>query len=498
MNLGDLVRSGAAQNAQATALIYRDRQMSFAELDSATDALAGWFIRYGLKPGDRVALQWPNEIEAVELYFGIFKAGLIAVPINLRLKPPEIAWILSDSGASLCFSHPSLAANVREAGFEPRTELPHEEHKAPAVLPNVEEDDPCAIVYTSGSTGRPKGAVHTHRSLLAVGRVITHDIEEEFGAGADIGAIIQRCLIMTPMMHSSGLYVLLCTLWLGQASVLLATFDPGGVLDAIEQHRCSLTLTLPALMQFVLEEQLRKPRDVSSLRVIFGGGDTVPLALQNRVREILGVELLEGLAQTETGPISGNPPNAPKPGSIGTLRHGVQARIVDFDYTDVPEGHVGELLIRSAGVCSGYWNNPEASADSLRDGWWCTGDLVSRDADGYYWFRGRRKEIIIRGGSNISPQEVEEALYSHPEILEAGVVGEPHSVWGELVVAFVALRPPATADEASIREHARKHLADYKVPEKIHILPVLPKGATGKVHRKALKDRLLGETGKSA
>ena len=497
MDLGDLVRSGAAQNPNSMALIYRDRAMSFAELDSSTDALAGWFIRQGLKPGDRVALQWPNEIEAVELYFGIFKAGLIAVPINLRLKAPEIAWILCDSGASLCFSHPSLAAAVREAGFEPRTEVPRHEHKAPAVLPGIEEDDPCAIVYTSGSTGRPKGAVHTHRSLLAVTRVITHDIHAEFGEGADIGAIIQRCLIMTPMMHVSGLYVLLCTLWLGQASVLLAVFDPGAVLDAIEQHRCSLTLTLPALMQFVLEEQLRKPRDVSSLRVIFGGGDTVPLALQNRVREILGVELLEGLAQTETGPIAGNPPNAPRPGSIGTLRHGVEARVVDFDYHDVPEGQVGELLVRSSGVCSGYWNNPEASAEALKDGWWCTGDLVSRDSDGYYWFRGRRKEIIIRGGSNISPQEVEEALYTHPEILEAGVVGEPHSVWGELVVAFVALREPATADEASIREHARKHLADYKVPERVHILPVLPKGATGKVHRKALKDKLLGEKGTS-
>jgi long-chain acyl-CoA synthetase len=490
MNLGDLVRSGAAQNPNVTALFYRDRTMSYAELDASSDALAGWFVRHGLKPGDRVALQWPNEIEAVELYFGVFKAGLIAVPVNLRLKPTEIAWVLSNSGAALCFSHPALAAGVMESGIKVYTEVPRSEPGATAVLPNVEEDDPSSIIYTSGSTGRPKGAVHTHRSLLAAAQINIHAIAAQFGGQGGT----ERGLIMTPMMHVSGLYSLFCTMWLNQSSVLLPVFEPGAVLDAIEKFGCTVTLTLPALMQFVLEEQLRKPRNVSSLKVIFGGGDSVPVALQNRVREILGVELLEGLAQTETGPVMTNPILAPRPGSVGKVMHSVEVRVVDFDFKDVEAGQVGDLLVRSPGVCRGYWNNPEATADSIRDGWFNTGDLVSRDADGYYWFRGRRKEIIIRGGSNISPQEVEEALYTHPEILEAGVVGMPHEVWGELVVAFVALRDPATANEDSIREHARKHLADYKVPEKVHVLPVLPKGPTGKVHRKALKDKLIAET----
>jgi long-chain acyl-CoA synthetase len=156
----------------------------------------------------------------------------------------------------------------------------------------------------------------------------------------------------------------------------------------------------------------------------------------------------------------------------------------------VPDGEPGELLVKSAAVCSGYWNNPQATAQAFENGWFRTGDLVSRDADGYYWFRGRLKEIIIRGGSNISPQEVEEALYTHPEILEAGVVGLPHDVWGEIVVAVVALREGGTATEADIREHARRTLADYKVPERVHFMPALPKGPTGKVHRKALKDEL--------
>jgi long-chain acyl-CoA synthetase len=296
------------------------------------------------------------------------------------------------------------------------------------------------------------------------------------------------------MMHVSGLYTLFCTLLMGQCSVLLPIFDPKSVLDAIERFRCTVTLTLPALMQFILEEQVRQPRDVSSLKVIFAGGDTVPVALQDRVRELLGVELLEGLAQTETGPIMTNPLDAPRPGSVGKGMKNVEIRIAGADGEDLAEGETGELLVRSPGVCVGYWDNPAASAEAFRDTWFRTGDLVSRDQDGYYWFKGRLKEIIIRGGSNISPQEVEEALYRHPEILEAGVVGMPHAVWGEHVVAFVTLRENGAADEESIREHARQHLADYKVPERIHFLPVLPKGVTGKVHRKALKDQLLKET----
>jgi long-chain acyl-CoA synthetase len=280
-------------------------------------------------------------------------------------------------------------------------------------------------------------------------------------------------------------------MYMSQSCVLLPMFEPAAVLDAIEQYRCTITMTLPALMQFVLEEQVRKPRDVSSLKLVFAGGDTVPVALQERTRELLGVEMLEGLAQTETGPGISNRLGAGKTGSIGVVPEGVEVRLVDSAGNPMADGEPGELLVRSGALCSGYWNNPEATAEALRDGWFHTGDLVSRDAQGYYWFRGRLKEIIIRGGSNISPQEVEEALYSHPEILEAGVVGMPHAVWGEQVVAFVALREGGSAGEDEIRSHARQILADYKVPERVHFMPVLPKGATGKVHRKALKDKLM-------
>jgi long-chain acyl-CoA synthetase len=485
MNLADLLRNRAHHGPNGTALICGDRTMSFAELDASTDALAAWFLREGLKPGDRVAMQWPNAIEVVQLYFAAFKAGLIVVPINLRLKPAEITWVIENCGASLCFAHPALAEAMRHTGVRVLTALPAVD-AGPATFPPVDAEAPALILYTSGSTGRPKGAVHSQRSLLVTSELCTRDFEETFGHDSK-----PRFMLMTPLMHSSGLYVLLSSIRLEEPCVLLPTFDPAAALDALERFRCTLTLALPAMMQFILAEQVRKPRDLSALRSIAAGGDSVPVALQDRVREVMGVIMYEGLAQTETGPSIVNPLRAPRLGSIGVVVKGVHVRVVNGAGQPVADDEPGELLVKSPAVCSGYWNNPEATAEALRDGWFHTGDLVSRDAEGYYWFRGRLKEIIIRGGSNISPQEVEEALYSHPAILEVGVVGVPHEVWGEMVVAVVALREGASADEEDIRAHARQTLADYKVPERVHFLPVLPKGATGKVHRKALKDTLL-------
>jgi long-chain acyl-CoA synthetase len=224
------------------------------------------------------------------------------------------------------------------------------------------------------------------------------------------------------------------------------------------------------------------------MTVMYAGGDSVPVALQERVRQVMGAAVVEGLAQTETGPSLVNPIDACRPGSLG-LPHGtVTLSIVGPTGEPVSDGEPGELLVHSPAMCAGYWRDPAATASALRDGWFHTGDLVSRDAEGYWWFRGRLKEIIVRGGSNISPQEVEEALYTHPDVLEAGVIGSPHEVWGEVVVAVVAVREGAAADAGVLREHARRTLADYKVPDTIHFLPVLPKGPTGKVHRRALKE----------
>lgn len=485
MSFADLLRSHATRTPQAPALLCGSRSLTFAELDDSTNRLASWFVQEGFKPGDRFAIQWPNAPEVVQLYFAAIKAGLIAVPINLRLKPNEVAWVVENAGVTLAFAHPMLADAMRATAARVLTELPNLESIDSGELPAVAEDAPALILYTSGSTGRPKGAVLNQKSLLATGELCAQIVE---GFGTDLKA---RGLLMTPLMHSSGMFVLLSSMQRGEPCVLLPQFDAAAVLDAVATFKCTTTLSLPAMMQFVLEEQARNPRDVSSLRVIFAGGDSVPVALQERTRQLMGSVMVEGLAQTETGPTICNPATAPKLGSLGLVNPGVEVRLADVvTRAEVHEGEPGELLVKSAAVCSGYWNNPEASAEAFEDGWFRTGDLVSRDADGYYWFRGRLKEIIIRGGSNISPQEVEEALYTHPEVLEAGVIGLPHDVWGEIVVAVIALREGGQATAKEIQDHARRTLADYKVPEQIHFLPALPKGVTGKVHRKALRDEL--------
>jgi long-chain acyl-CoA synthetase len=484
MALDRLLDAHASAGSGAVALFCGDRVLSYAELDATTDRLAAWFLSEGLQPGDRVAIQWPNTIEVVQIYFAAFKAGLIAVPINLRLKPSEIAWILNDAAPSLCFAPPPLAAAMPQTTVRLLSDLPDIfSVDTPVELPEVSNDAPAIILYTSGSTGRPKGAVLTHQALIATAELC---IQAFAGDSAR-----PRGLAMTPLMHASGLYVLLSTVRIGEPCALLPSFDPGATLDALERHRCTHTLALPAMMQFVVEEQMRRPRDLSPLRAIFAGGDSVPVALQQRVRHVIGVPIVEGLAQTETGLTIVNPLDHPKSGALGRAYPDVELRIVDAVGQSVAADEPGELLVRSPALCSGYWNNPQATAEAFRDGWFHTGDLVSKDAEGYYWFRGRLKEIIIRGGSNISPQEVEEALYMQPTILEAAVVGLPHDVWGEIVVAGVVFRQGTSATEDDVRRHAREVLADYKVPERVHVFAALPKGPTGKVHRRALRDMLL-------
>ncbi|MGA8593296.1 MAG: fatty acid--CoA ligase family protein [Bryobacteraceae bacterium] len=284
-------------------------------------------------------------------------------------------------------------------------------------------------------------------------------------------------------------------LYLGIPAVLLPAFEPGAALDAIERFRCTYTMGLPALLQFVIEEQMRRPRDTSSLRTVLAGGDCVPLKLQERFAVLFGVPLREVIGMTETFPITMNPSLAIRPGSVGIPKSDVELRIVDAADKPLEDGETGEIVVRSPANCVGYWNDPAATEALLRGGWLHTGDLGTRDSDGYFWFKGRKKEIIIRAGSNISPQEVEEALYQHPAVLEVGVIGEPDSIHGERVIAFVSLRNGAGPREWELREYARRSLADYKVPERIVFIRDLPKGATGKVHRPALKAMLL-ETSK--
>jgi long-chain acyl-CoA synthetase len=490
--LGEILRRRALEKADAAALLCDGREMSYRELDESTTALACWLLDQGLEPGERVAIHWSNSIEAAQIFFAIFKAGLIAVPINLRLKAPEAAWILEHSQAKMCFSEPALASMANSARSACKclqsvlSELPRVSPADAGSLPAVLADQPTAIFYTSGTTARPKGAIHTHRTLIAGARILGDLVLDHN----------DTALVLTQMMYVAGLgCVLLPAIDRGLPVVLLPAFEPGAALDAIERFRCTYTFNLPALWHMMLEEQMQRPRDVSSLRTLIAGGDCVPVQLQERFAELFDVSLHEGIGMTETFPFACNPRDAIRPGSLGVPPPGVEVRIVDGDDREIPDGEIGAIVVRSPVNCLGYWENSEATKELLRGGWLHTGDLAMRDSDGYLWFKGRKKQIIVRGGSNISPQEVEEVLYQHPAVFEAGVIGVPDPVCGESVVAFVSLRNGATPTDQDLREYARQSLADYKVPEKVFFVPELPKGITGKVNRADLRGMYLQQSG---
>jgi long-chain acyl-CoA synthetase len=412
---------------------------------------------------------------------------MIAVPINVRMKTPEVAYILEHSKAAMYFAHPDLLAVAEEARSACgqldviHTSLGTADQGDLGALPVVNDEDPALLLYTSGTTARPKGVTHTHRTLWECVK-LTH---------AMVPDGLQTALVMTQMAFmSSMLLVLLPAMAKGGTGVLLPTFDAPLVLDLIERFQVTYAFGAPSMVQGMIEEQARRPRQVRSLRTFIGAGDRVPVSTQQRFQALFGIPVREGYGMTEIGPSFPNPADAIRSGSLGKPLQGVEARVVDAEGEDAPDGQIGELALRSPAIFAGYWDDPVATREAVRDGWMYTGDLGRRDADGYFWFEGRKKEIIIRDGVNISPQEVEEAIYKHPAVLEVAVIGmpDPVGVHGERLLAFVSLKDGLVVEEQELRDHTRQQLADFKVPERFVFRRDLPKGITGKIQRRALKE----------
>jgi long-chain acyl-CoA synthetase len=484
MPLGDLLDSPAREAGETAAIVCDDSAICYHELSRRTTALALWLQKEGLRPEDRVAVHWANSVELVTVCFACFKAGLIAVPVNIRLKPPEVEYVLRHSGASICFTQAGLEAVTEKAiAFGDLSTRLHcglpDTANHTGTLPPISDSDPAAILYTSGSTAHPKGVVHTHGSLSETARLTLVMMD---GAGT-IG------MPTTQVSHTSGLCLLLANVAAHQTSVLLPAFDPAAALDAIARYGVTCVFTLPAMLALMADRQELQPRNIGSLRALFAGGDSIPLTLQERARVLFGLPVLEVMGMTEACPALWNTAQNLRPGSVG--KPGMEVKI---EPRGMEESTVGELLFRGASVCKGYWRDPETTAMALRDGWLHTGDLVHQDEDGYIWFEGRLKQIIIRGGSNISPQEVEAVLYLHPSVAQAGAIGFPDETLGQTVAAYVSIREGDIVSEQELRDFARERMADYKVPEHIWILPELPKGLTGKIDRRALAEMSLRKT----
>ncbi len=487
--LTETIAKHAKEVPDQAALLCADQIVTYRELEDSSYALAAHLRAQGLHPGDRVAIHWSNSIEPVKLFFACFRSGLVVVPINTRLTSLEIQFVLENSQASVCFSEPNLANAARDAAqcyplksfF---TELPN---LSPAradrqELSHPESDAVSLILYTSGTTARPKGVQHSHRTLFSLAEKCCQYLDES----------VQVTPVVSPIMHGFGFAMCLCPALLsGATAVMQPNPDPGAILSSIERFQCTNLSCLPALAQSILAEQTARPRHVESLQRAFSAGDRVPEDLKAQFKAVMGAPLFELFASSECGLVTVSLPSNVRADSMGKAADGVETRIVDKRRLPVPDGQVGELAVKSPTLFRGYWNDPDTTSGALCDGWFYTGDLVVRDRDGFHTFVGRTKEIIVRGGSNISPAEVESVLSLHPAVKEAAVVGVPDPVLGQRVMAFVVSSRRDQMDQAELQNHARQSLAEYKVPERIEFVPELPKTASGKLNRRSLRERTI-------
>ncbi len=461
MPIWNQLQAHVDSRGEKLAVVCDGKGLTYAQFAAQAENVAQHWLRQGLRPGDRIALHLRNGIELAVSYYACFAAGFVAVPINNRLTPEEIAYVLDHSGARAYLSQPELRIQTSIPYWTFDSSADDMATQAPLPMPGA--GDPCLLLYTSGTTARPKGVTHTQKTLAGNAAYM-----DDWGLAAE-----DRTLLFTSMAHASGsIMMFVSSLWMGATVIIVPVFDAGDVLDTWERTSATFFMALPTQVRALLIEQHARPRNIASGRLAICGGDTVPVTLQEEYLALFGCVLLEGFGMTEGLPMLANRPAVNRPGSMGRPLGDLELRVVD-----------NEMWVRGSAIAVGYWNDTP-----FENGWLGTGDLVEVDADGFVWFRGRKKEIIVRGGSNISPQEVEETLYRHAAVAEAGVIGEPDAYWGEAVLAYVALREGHIASARELMAFARQHLAEYKCPVQVIFLPALPKGSTGKVQRRALKD----------
>jgi long-chain acyl-CoA synthetase len=464
---------------------------TFRELDQASARIAGALRDRGVKPGDRIAIMLPNLPAFGIVYYGVLRAGGVVVPMNPLLKAREVAYYLGDSGTRLIFAwrdvagEASIGAQRAEADVIGVDQATFADFLAGVSdMDDVEDRDPedtAVILYTSGTTGQPKGAELTHANLTQNVDVLRTDLLHLTPDDVIFGGL--------PLFHSFGQT---CTLNAAAASgaclTLVPRFDPQQALRILAEHRATIFAGVPTMYGALLAQPDRAAYDVSALRVCISGGSAMPVELLRGFEHEFGCKVLEGYGLSETSPVASfnHPDRERKPGSIGTPIRGVEMRVVDEHGRDVQRGDVGEIVIRGHNVMKGYWQRPNETTMAIPDGWFRTGDLGRMDEDGYYAIVDRKKDLIIRGGFNVYPREVEEVLYEHPAVAEAAVIGVPHPQLGEEVAAAVALKPGATVAPDELREHVKSQVAPYKYPRKVWILDQLPKGPTGKILKRMI------------
>ncbi|MFF5261157.1 long-chain fatty acid--CoA ligase [Actinomadura viridis] len=512
LNLSVLLEDAARKTPDRDAVVFGDMRLSYAMIDMIASQVAHLLRSRGIGVGDKVALSCPNVPYFPMVYFGILKAGAAVVPLNVLLKPREITYHLDDSDAKALFvfeGTPELPlGEMGRAGFQGSpacehlflmttdpgaTESPYEDAElfwpSLAGLPGTIDaaltgaDDTAVILYTSGTTGQPKGAELSHSNMLMNAFVsdamfdrTDHDVS----------------LVVLPMFHAFGQS---CVMNVGfrrrSTLVLQARFEPAEALRLMAKEKVSIFAGVPTMYWALLSDQGTVPVEevAASLHTCVSGGASLPLEVLKGFEKKFGVKVLEGYGLSETSPVASfNQPDRPtKPGSIGTPIWGVDMKLIDEEWKTVEGEGPGEIAIRGHNIMKGYYGRPEATEESIRDGWFRTGDIARRDEDGFYYIIDRSKDMIIRGGFNVYPREIEEVLMTHPEVSLAAVVGVPHDSHGEEIKAYVIRRPDATVTEDELIAWGKENFASYKYPRVVEFREELPMTATGKILKRELR-----------
>lgn len=502
-NLRDMIQTQGDRFGDKAVIRFYDEEVTYRELDERSSLVANALKRLGIRKGDRVCLLMDNGPEFYYVYFGIIKLGAVAGPVNCWWQTGEIQYLLNDSGAAALFvdapyrvhsdrlqgETPALKHRIAR-GFEAEGYLSFDDFlKGDSRLEDVpiSLDDISTIVYTSGTTGNPKGVLLSHGNILTNSWQATKlaDISER-----------EVVLCFLPLFHVNGLVITgTAPMAVGAQIVLRKNFSASDFWDTVAQYRVNIFSGVPTVYQILLNTPGSEKVDVRSLRYGVCGAAPMPVETIRRFEETFNMIIVEGYGLTEgTAGATANPINGiRKIGSIGIPFAESEIRIVDDDDREVPQGEVGEITIRGGHVMKGYFNKPEETVRTLRGGWLHTGDMAYKDEDGYLFIVDRKKEMIIRGGENIYPKELEGILFTHPKILEASVVGVPDPIYGEEVMACVVVRPGETLGEEELREWCRQSMASYKVPRYVDFRDSLPKNIIGKVLKKELRGILQKE-----